>query len=287
MTMTSSERKLAQAQEPPGTPPRPPYSPVTPITSQSSGTTPATESISASPLPPALYTTAGGTLESTPAVIDRSRSAPHKNDTMPAALPSQFVKEPPPVPISESENPDAIALRSAITILQIQKQQALRDIQALDKMKQAATEDPHAFTNDFITGSLQSGQDDLFHPSRRGEDDREGGGESDTGAMDVDQDKQLQPNDSGGNQANRLGNIPKPQNIVRMPAINWAKYHIVGEPLDKMHEEQRLRPTPGEPRSDTPSSTTTSRSPEHILAAPYRPFVDKIDPRIKARNGNK
>ena len=103
--------------------------------------------------------------------------------------------------------------------------------------------------------------------------------------MDVDQVKPTDDNNSPGrNQSRKLGKIPKPQNIVRMPAINWAKYHIVGEPLDKMHEEQRLRPTLGEPRHDTPSAASTSRSPEHTLAAPYRPFVDKIEPSVKSRN---
>ncbi|KAM5434818.1 hypothetical protein McanMca71_002395 [Microsporum canis] len=289
--MTSSDGKSAPAQEPPGTPPPPPYSPVTPGISQSSRATPATESIVPSPLPPAAYPTVSeNTLESTiPSVVDRTRSTKTKNGTMPTPTPPQFIKEPAPVPISESENPDAIALRSAITILQIQKQQALRDIQALAKMKQAATEDPHAFANEFLAGSLQSEQGDLFRPSPLQEDEPEYGAESGPEAMDVDQEKRTQQdNNSGGNQTGRLGKIPKPQNIVRMPAINWAKYHIVGEPLDRMHEEQRLRPTLGEPRHDiTPTSISALRSPEHTLAAPYRPFVDKIEPRAKARNAGK
>ncbi|KAF3481872.1 uncharacterized protein GIQ15_04631 [Arthroderma uncinatum] len=286
MTMTAGDRKAVQAQESPGTPPQPPYSPVTPVTSQSSGASPATESIAASPLPPAAYPTA----ESIPAGIDRSRSSLHKNGnagTSSTSLPPQFMKEPSPVPISESENPDAIALRSAITILQIQKQQALRDIRALDKMKQAVSEDPHTFADELLNGSLHSEQGDLFHPPSREEGEQEEIRRSDSEAMDVDQEQRPQYNGSGASQAKRLGTIPKPQNIVRMPAINWAKYHIVGEPLDKMHEEQRLRPTPGEPRHDASPSISTSRSLEHLLAAPYRPFVDKIDPRIKARSGNK
>ncbi|EEQ34682.1 conserved hypothetical protein [Microsporum canis CBS 113480] len=266
--MTSSDGKSAPAQEPPGTPPPPPYSPVTPGISQSSRATPATESIVPSPLPPAAYPTVSeNTLESTiPSVVDRTRSTKTKNGTMPTPTPPQFIKEPAPVPISESENPDAIALRSAITILQIQKQQALRDIQALAKMKQAATEDPHAFANEFLAGSLQSEQGDLFRPSPLQEDEPEYGAESGPEAMDVDQEKRTQQdNNSGGNQTGRLG-----------------------EPLDRMHEEQRLRPTLGEPRHDiTPTSISALRSPEHTLAAPYRPFVDKIEPRAKARNAGK
>ncbi|EFR02272.1 hypothetical protein MGYG_05273 [Nannizzia gypsea CBS 118893] len=287
--MTAGDVKPSQAQEKQGTPPPPPYSPVTPGRSQPSRTTPAASesTIAASPLPPAAYPAISGTFGSIPSVIDRGRSVPNKNGAVPALPPPQFIREPAPVPISESENPDAIALRSAITILQIQKQQALRDIQALDKLKQSAAEDPHAFASEFLAGSLQSEEGDLFHPSPRQEKDQEEGIECDPEAMEIDQVKPIHDNTTGGNPSKRLGKIPKPQNIVRMPAINWAKYHIVGEPLDKMHEEQRLRPTPGEPRHDTPLSTSTSRSPEHTLAAPYRPFVDKIEPHIKARNTGK
>jgi hypothetical protein len=87
-----------------------------------------------------------------------------------------------------------------------------------------------------------------------------------------------------------------------MPPINWAKYQIVGEPLDKMHQEQVLRPSTGEPQplpSQSQSQSrpayydsTGERAPEHVLAAPYRPLVDKLDnnnnnPVKQARGGTK
>jgi hypothetical protein len=72
-----------------------------------------------------------------------------------------------------------------------------------------------------------------------------------------------------GSPASKFGHIPTPQNVVRMPPINWAKYQVVGEPLNRMHEEQLYRPTPGEPRRE--------RAPEHVLAAPYRPLVDHLE----------
>ena len=46
-----------------------------------------------------------------------------------------------------------------------------------------------------------------------------------------------------------LKSLPKPQNVVRMPHINWNKYAIVGEGLEKLHAEQIRRPPVGEPAS--------------------------------------
>lgn len=88
--------------------------------------------------------------------------------------------------------------------------------------------------------------------------------------------------------------IPQPQNIVRMPPINWAKYQIVGEPLEKMHQEQILRPSSGEPRpynydstQPHPQQQQQQRSPEYVLAAPYRPLVDKLNSPGKGRGATK
>jgi len=43
-----------------------------------------------------------------------------------------------PVPISESDNTDAIALRSAIALLQLQKEKSRRDIRTLERVRQSA-----------------------------------------------------------------------------------------------------------------------------------------------------
>jgi len=69
---------------------------------------------------------------------------------------------------------------------------------------------------------------------------------------------------------------------VRTPPVNWAKYHIVGPPLDRMHEEQRRNPTLGELRRDE-----AERAPDHVVAAPYRPFVDKIEGSGRTRSTGK
>ena len=264
-----------------GTPPRPPYSPVTPVLSHTNLSFPMpSESI----IPPPLTPTAPVTATQGRAFTRPTEGAVQPpGSEMPSALPSQYARESPPVPISESDNPDAIALRSAISILQMQKQQALRDIRLLDKMKQVAAEDPEGFVKELLQGSLESKEGDIFHPTAPEPDDSEQKVKvEDDDKMDLDDSEtSSQPNRQQG----RFGAIPKPQNVVRMPHINWAKYHIIGEPLDKLHEEQRKRPSPGEPRRDTPMSPP--RAPEYHIAAPYRPFVDKIDTNMKTGDSNK
>jgi hypothetical protein len=167
-----------------------------------------------------------------------------------------FAPEPASVPISESENPDAIALRSTISILQLQKQQSLRDIRTLERLKRAAAADPEGFARELAAGNLTAKDAGGFVNLTHDDDDDEEEG------------------DGGENSKERdLRTIPVPQNVVRMPPINWSKYQIVGEPLDRMHEDQRRRPSSGEPRREEPMQ----RAQEHILASPYRPLVDKLE----------
>ena len=84
--------------------------------------------------------------------------------------------------------------------------------------------------------------------------------------------------------------IPGPQNIVRCPPINWSKYHIVGESLDKLHEEQKIRPTNGEPSTDQDDSkppgpsTEPSRAEEALVAAPLRPLAGGDDVGKRGKN---
>lgn len=249
-----------QNNERPGTPPRPPYSPVTPVFAHLA-TVPGEASI----VPPGpelspttVHTTQGGISSSFPG-------------TAPQQQPVTFAPEPAPVPISESENPDVIALRSAISILQLQKQRSLQDIRTLDRLKKAAAADPEKFAQELVAGRLTSDEPsdlvDLLPPGQDNDgDDASSNVRSQTAGV-----------------APAFDKIPKPQNIVRMPPINWAKYQIVGEPLDRMHEEQRKRPPPGEPRRDD----TAQRAPEHVLAAPYRPLTDKLDSPAKGRGTKK
>lgn len=202
---------LSHSQESTGSPQRPSYSPVTPTLSQAS---------------------LGA------------------QDDAPVGLPpSQWMEEPDPLPLSLDENPDAIAMRAALSILQIQRQQALRDMRDLDKMKEAALNDPEQFVKDLEQGKLS-------HSSRTGIEKLESGS------------PEIQPR----NQASKFGTFPTAQSVVRAPPVEWAKYHIVGEPLDRLHEVQQHYP------GFTENSRTQVDGPQpHEIAAPYRPFIDRID----------
>lgn len=76
---------------------------------------------------------------------------------MPSAPPPQV---PPLDPIDFEDNVDVIALRTAISILQMQKQRAEADIRQLRDVKEAAAADPTAFYKDLIEGRVGKGLPD-------------------------------------------------------------------------------------------------------------------------------
>ncbi|CAF9916005.1 MAG: hypothetical protein ALECFALPRED_010466 [Alectoria fallacina] len=210
-------------------------------------------------------------------------------------LPTAQMPEPPqPVPISESTNSDAIALRAAMSILQLQRQQALRDMQTLEKQKEAAVANPEAFARDIASGKIRARgmrgilgpvgevQDGLKVVDSRRKGEREGGPADDVeDGGDLD-DSGDEGDKSTADTSKAFGEIPSEQNVVRMPPINWAKYHIVGESLDKLHEEQRSRPVAGQPLRDA-DLKPKQRAPEHIIASPYDPWRDKLHAKEKGR----
>lgn len=174
----------------------------------------------------------------------------------------EWIDEPEPLPVSLEDNPDAIALRSAISILQMQRQQSLQDIKVLDKMKAAALREPEKFVEDLKAGRLRKpdpvgiitmddSDDDITEKTPKGVD-----------GID----------NASGAASDQFGKFPNPQSIVRSPAINWDKYHVVGESLDKLHEQQRKRPG-----SNYLTEDHGRQQPEHVIAAPYRPFIDKLE----------
>ena len=74
-----------------------------------------------------------------------------------------------------------------------------------------------------------------------------------------------------------FGQMPAPLNVIRCPPVNWAKYHIAGEVLDQLHEQQRRLPDSG------PVSQTLPSRPQAI-AAPYSPWHDKVVETFKAKS---
>jgi hypothetical protein len=171
----------------------------------------------------------------------------------PARPVPEWIDEPEPLPVSLEDNSDAIALRAAISILQLQRQQSLRDIRALDKMKAAALQQPEKFVEDLKAGKLTTSDP--------------------VAILDVDDSDDDTTDDITNANVSQFGKFPNAQNVVRAPPINWDKYHVVGESLDKLHEQQRKRPG-----ADESAEEHMRLQPEHAIAAPYGPFVDKLEP---------
>ncbi|OAP55584.1 hypothetical protein AYL99_10557 [Fonsecaea erecta] len=150
-----------------------------------------------------------------------------------------------------------MALRATLSILQIQRQQALRDMQELDKMKNAALGDPEQFVKDLQAGKLSR---------------------SPRSGVDVDELDPVAAADTAVD-VSKFGHFPPAQNIVRTPPVEWAKYHIVGEPLERIHKTQQQYPGATDESLDT-----QDRFQPHTIAAPYRPFVDTLDQARTPRN---
>ncbi|KAK0730673.1 hypothetical protein B0H67DRAFT_474070 [Lasiosphaeris hirsuta] len=185
------------------------------------------------------------------------------------------VPAPPAVdPVSFDDNPDVLALKSAISILQLQRARAAADMQALSRAKAAALSDPHAFVTDLAAGRVGVDGDPLMFPNAEYSD-----GDEDT-SKDGDEDKET----------TAWRKLPKPQSVVRCPPVNWAQYGVVGESLDKLHAQQVAAPNPGTPLALGPGGTYSFKAgdlsgepPRRLvgIAAPYTPRRDKIEKRAK------
>ncbi|KAI3556304.1 hypothetical protein CABS01_04440 [Colletotrichum abscissum] len=187
------------------------------------------------------------------------------------------IPPPRPEPIDFDSNPDVLALKSAISILQMQSRKAAADIQGLNAAKNAAVENPSAFLADLGTGKVHTQGDKLFAESDSDSDD-ETEGKADGSAAQGKAKEPPQPWES----------LPKPQNVVRCPPINWSQYAVVGESLDKIHADQLARPSQGAPATLGPSGTYEfkgepggNQRPFIGVAAPYTPGKDRIEKKAR------
>ncbi|KAH8910677.1 hypothetical protein BR93DRAFT_923395 [Coniochaeta sp. PMI_546] len=241
----------------------------------------------------------------------------------------------PPQPISFDDNPDVLALKSAISILQLQKARATRDVQSLNRAKEAALADTEGFIADLASGRVGTEADRLFPDltPRRGAADSVDEEEDDDDSSDEEEEdeemaepgqKQDIPTDGASvsvpssitpqNDVDKAAasqnrkekrkkqpaapppawrTLPKPQNVVRCPPINWSQYGVVGESLDKLHAEQQRAPTQGAPATLKPgpggltyefkgeSSSNSEQKRLVGIAAPYAPGKDKLDKKPK------
>ena len=105
-----------------------------------------------------ITTTATG-LHNVPSFAqDRKLFTHSQPDQVAAALP------PFAGPIAFDDNPDVLALKSAISILQLQRQRAQADMQALSRAKTAALARPEEFMADLVSGRISNIGDPLTNP---------------------------------------------------------------------------------------------------------------------------
>lgn len=208
---------------------------------------------------------------------------PRAQPALPATYSStaEYIPEPAPRPFSDEDSTDAIALRAAISSLQFQKKKAQDDVRSLEKIKQAALRDPDRFKSELAAGRLQEQRPKIGDlRAILDEVDSDGAGDDDDEdevvlrASTVGGEGEMKPADTTAPvQADKdnapFDRIPGPQSVVRMPYVNWGKYHITGAPLESMHEQQRK----------WPGSTGygRDRGREYAVAAPYSPWLDSLD----------
>jgi hypothetical protein len=188
------------------------------------------------------------------------------------------VLPPKPHPIEFESNPDAIALQSAISILQIQRQRAIADMQRLKQARDAAMADPAGFVEDLQAGRVTKAPDPVLGAAKlRGDEDEA-----------EDEENSVEESSEDESASKPWHNLPQPQNVVRMPPVNFDKYGVVGEALDKLHAEQLRRPPTGGPVPIGTDGTYSSKGGTPVpgkeylgIAAPYNPLKDKVDKKSK------
>jgi hypothetical protein len=178
----------------------------------------------------------------------------------------------------------------------------------LEQLKLLNRKDPKEFLKQLMTGNLKGSETDrdgILGPtvgpevekllaalnvgSKKGsKDEADAGAEKDKGR----QEKGVVSEQKAGEDDEEYPRFPTPQNIVRTPAINWAKYGILGDTLDHMHEEQKTNPTLGEPerlasRNSQPATPVVEtdqvlergpppKAPKFVMAAPYDPLKEQL-----------
>ncbi|QYS94401.1 hypothetical protein H0G86_001735 [Trichoderma simmonsii] len=247
----------------PSSPVPPPMSPITPtlppaqLSSSDAADKGSSRTVTAVPVP---VPPAAAAAQQQPTAQQQQPTAQQQQparSTLSHSQQSDQVGLPPPPskPIEFESNPDVIALKSAIAVLQMQRMRATADIQALSQIKNEAVEHPDEFARDLAMGNVGRG---------------------------------AQPDDET-TRAWVAQPIPKAQDVVRCPPINWSQYAVVGESLDKLHAEQVSRPTQGTPATIGAGGVYQFKGGDGKqeeypgVAAPYAPLKDKIEKKTKSR----
>ncbi|KAK5201492.1 hypothetical protein LTR16_002493 [Cryomyces antarcticus] len=261
---TSSSFSFSHRDSRSSSPVRPPVSPLTPVATLAS----------LAPISGSRIIPPGGDDD------DRRHDDSHDESHQPAPHPpATFIPRPAPLPFEQSSNTDVVALRATISLLQIQRDKAKRDILALQKIKDRAATDPAAYLRAVQAGSVVSSNthDGILGPTLTmydfDDDDPDDPDARHTASAEAEvaDSTDTSPVSSFSTThstapppTTAFPPVPSPQNIVRMPPINWAKYAIAGAPLDALHAEAQRRPD-------------FARAPDHVFAAPWSPFADRAD----------
>ncbi|KAJ4394736.1 hypothetical protein N0V93_003955 [Gnomoniopsis smithogilvyi] len=217
---------------------------------------------------------------------------------------------PPPVPrepIDFENNPDVIALQATVGILLQQKKRAEADLIKLKAAKNAAMERPLDFARDLTSGRVSQGPVKTEEDEDSDEDDEDDDNDVDMKTEEDGAEKKpstasatngLQPSalkakssKKGKGKAKAApdapppwANLPQPQNIARMPPINWTQYAVEGEALNKLHKQQLTHPTLGMPAVMGPNGAyefTGATNPDDGkkfvgISAPFDPLRDRV-----------
>ncbi|KAH7397950.1 hypothetical protein BKA64DRAFT_53667 [Cadophora sp. MPI-SDFR-AT-0126] len=180
--------------------------------------------------------------------------------------PQIAVSAPPPEPIKFDENPDVLATKSAISILMMQARIAAEDIKSLQRTKERGLQDPDEFMRALQAGDIKQKGDTFMGLAQ--DDDEE----------DEDEGESAKPGDGKA-----WEKLPKPQDVVRMPHINWDQYAVVGESLEKLHTEQLRNPPEGSPQRLGPGGQLL---PSALGSLPATPAKDRNE-KMGTRKGGK
>ena len=297
---------------------RPPVSPITPTLgpTQFPGDVPTSTSLASSAVKASSTgaTTTSTTTKPTSTAAGAGAVAPgggvpdfaQGRQTFSHSQPDQVgIVLPPAEPIAFEDNPDVLAIQSAISILQFQRAKAMADMQALKRAKNDALADPAAFLADLQAGRVRTEGDRLFVETAEEDDDDDDSSSDDDAEAGEDGPAagQTEPAAGGAGKPKPKGQgksahgarswqkLPKPQNVVRTPPVNWGQYGVVGESLDKLHAEQVAAPTQGMPSVLGPGRTFEFKAGDQQpageqrrlvgVAAPYAPGKDKLDKKGK------
>jgi hypothetical protein len=178
-------------------------------------------------------------------------------------------------------------LKSAISILQLQRKTAERDIKILRRIKERAAEEPNEFLDKLAKGDIKTVASDSISDSEEDEDVE----------MFIDGPEGQKVNgaspDGGLKKQQEWERIPGQQNVVRCPPVNWEKYAVVGESLDKMHQDQLARMSEGMPQRFIDGQYhfggEGQRRASHLgnsISAPYTPGKDLAE-KTGTRKGGK